>query len=133
MKDTVRVDHVKTLITKRQVLAVRDHKSAVSAVEPETMARDLDRSRREIDASAACATACKLQQVSAHTATDFEQLRAAKLIEAHQSRHPCSVLEVAIALYFVKKFARAEFVFAIVFGAARIVAPLLARTQFFFS
>src|SRR4029079_9355349 len=45
MKDTVRVDHVKTLITKRQVLAVRDHKSAVSAVEPETMARDLDRSR----------------------------------------------------------------------------------------
>src|SRR5215813_11446924 len=133
MQDTVRVDNVEARIAEGQVLAVRDHEVAAGAVKTETIPRDLNRSWRQIDPGAACATTRKLQQVRAHAATNFQQLRPAKLIEAHQSRHPRGVLAVTIALDFVEKLACAELVFAIVFGATRVLTPLLTRAQFLFS
>src|ERR1051325_1573885 len=133
MQHTIRVHHIETSVPERQVLAVGNHEPSVRSVEPETMSRDLDRAWRQIDPRAACATTRKLQQVGAHPATNLEQTRAAKLIEPHHARHPRRILVIAITLDLVKKFARAELVFAIVFGATRVLPPLLPHPQFFFS
>src|SRR6185503_252583 len=81
MQDTVRVHNIEALRSKRQALTVRDHEVAISAVKLESVPRDLDRARREIDAGAARTTTRKLQQVRSHPTTDFEQSRAAKLFK----------------------------------------------------
>src|SRR4051794_11500459 len=86
MQDAIRVDHIEALGSKRQVLTVGDHKIAISAVELESMPRDLDRAWRQIDAGAARATARKLQQVRSHPTTNFEQSRAAILLKLHHAR-----------------------------------------------
>src|SRR2546423_13976211 len=72
MQDSIRVNHVEALVEKRQVLAIRDHEVAVSAVEIETMARNLDRARREIYPNTPCLVARKLQQVSAHATANLK-------------------------------------------------------------
>src|SRR5215212_787306 len=131
MQNAVRIDHIKAFVTKRQALAVRDHEVAVSSVELETVARDLDRTRRQIYAGAACSAARKLQEVSAHSTPNLKQPRAAKVFESHQPRHPCGIFGVAMMLYAFEKLTRAQFMLAIVFGATRILPPLLTRPQFF--
>src|ERR1041385_1056879 len=88
MQNSVGVDHVEALVEKRQMLAVGNHERAVSVVELETMTCNLDRARRQIDTNAPCSVARKLQQVSAHTATNLEQLRPTKLFKFHHARHP---------------------------------------------
>src|SRR5215217_3780956 len=133
MQNAVRIDHIKAFITKRQALAVRDHEVALSSVELETMARDLDRTWRQIYAGAPRSAARKLQEVSAHSTANFKQPRASKLFESHQPRHPCAVFGVAMVLYPVEKLTCAQFMPAIVFGATRILPPLLTRPQFFLS
>src|SRR5689334_13924945 len=97
------------------------------------MPRDLNRARRQIDSHTTRPTTRKLQQVSAHAAANLKQLRVAKLIEAHHLRHPRRVLAIPVALDLIKKLSRAELVLAIVFGATRILTPLLTRPQFLFS
>ena len=52
MQNSVRVDHVEAFVAKRQVLAVRDQESAVSAVKLETMPRDFDRARCQVNTDA---------------------------------------------------------------------------------
>src|SRR5215213_8505956 len=131
MKDAVRVDHVETLRLKRQAFAIRDHEVSLSAVEPETMPRDLDRARRQIDAGASRATTRKLQQVRSHPTTNLKQSRTTKLLKLHQPRHPRRVFLITIALDFIEKLARPELVLAVVFGATRILPPLLTRPEFF--
>src|SRR5689334_5398206 len=115
------------------MLAVSDRECSARVIKFETMPRDLHRTRSEIDAGATCATARKLQQVGAHAATDFEQTRAAKLIEAHDARHPRRVLGIAMLLDRVEKLAGAELVFAVKLRATRILSPLLPRPNFFLS
>src|ERR1051326_4953217 len=133
MQDAIRINHIEAPVAERQVLAVGDHEIAVSAVKTETMTCNLDRAWREIDPGAARPATRELQQVRAHAATNLQQLRAAKLVEAHHPRHPCGILVITIALDLVEKLARPELMFAIVFGATRVLTPLLTRTQFFFS
>src|SRR5262245_6242591 len=95
------------------------------------MSRDLDRARREIDARAAGATTRKLQQVSSHPTTNFQQSRTAKLLKLHDARHPRRILVITIALDFIEKLNRPQLVLAVVHGTTRILAPLLTRPQFF--
>jgi|GEM_PF-5829157 len=75
----------------------------------------------------------KLQQVRAHAATNLEQACATIFVKPHHTRHPWRVLLITITLDVIKKLTSAEFVLAIVLSATRILAPLLSRTNFFFS
>src|SRR5687768_11699336 len=97
MQHSVGIDDVKALRRKWQPFAVGDHESAVLAVECETVTRYLNRARSQINASAECTATRKLQEIGAHSAADFEQLRTGMLVEPHQARHPRRVLTVAIA------------------------------------
>src|SRR5215213_448211 len=131
MQHAVGVDHVEALRSKRQVLTIGDHEARIGSVKLKSMPRDLDRAWRQIDARAIRPTTRKLQQVRSHPTTNFEQSRAAKPFKLHDARHPRRVLFISIPLDFIKKLARPELMFAIVYGATRILAPLLTRPQFF--
>src|SRR6185437_6160678 len=83
MQDAVRVDHVEALRAERQMLAIGDHEVSISTVELETMSRNLNRARRQIDASAACAATRKLQKIRTHATANLKQSRPTKTLKLH--------------------------------------------------
>src|SRR4051812_22000549 len=92
--------------------------------------RGLDRARGEIDRGYLRAAASKLQQVRAHAAADFQQLRSREFVEAHHLRHPGRVFLVTMTLNFLKELARAELVPAPIDSTGRVLVPLIARAVF---
>src|SRR5436190_22322132 len=81
MQHAVRIDNVKRLVGKRQLFAVRECKVGMLAVNRKMLSRNLDRARRQIHSGHLRAAARKLEQVSSHAATDFEQALTRKLIK----------------------------------------------------
>jgi hypothetical protein len=72
MQDAIGIDHIKTLIRKRQALAVGNQKSSWNPVDFEMSSGDFDRARCQVGPSTDRSTASKLKQVSSHTAANFQ-------------------------------------------------------------
>src|SRR6185436_11162097 len=95
------------------------------------MLRYLNGARRQIYSRTQCPSACELQQISSHSASDLEERRSRKLIESHDFRHPRRVILVTVMFDRVEELTRAELMLTSELRAARILSPLLARSKFF--
>ena len=131
MQDAVGVNNVETLVCEWQGLTVADRKITALSANRKMPARNLNRTRGQINSGNSGTAARKLQQIRAHATAHFEQAGAGEFIEAHDCGHPRSVLGVAMTLDLVEKLAAAKFLLAPVDRSAGIFAPLLAGALLF--
>src|SRR6185503_13674868 len=130
VKHPERVDDVKTLIWKAEVLSVADQELTPLIVDGESAADNFDASRSQVHAGDERPSSSKLKQVGTGSKANLEQSLVPEAIETDCLLHPGRIDVVAVVFDGLEVFSSAELEVPGGVRAARICPPLLSSPPF---